>query len=35
VHVGLDAWDLRPVSEAEVIAVIREYEDTQPTASAS
>jgi calcineurin-like phosphoesterase family protein len=29
VHVGLDAWDLRPVSEAEVVAVMRDYEDSQ------
>ena len=29
VHVGLDAWDLRPASEADVIGVIRGYEDSQ------
>lgn len=26
VHAGLDAWDLRPVSKAAVLAVIREHE---------
>jgi calcineurin-like phosphoesterase family protein len=26
VHAGLDAWDLRPVSEAAILGVIREYE---------
>ncbi len=26
VHAGLDAWDLRPVSEAGILSVIREYE---------
>src|SRR5271154_4117156 len=29
VHIGLDAWDLRPASEADVIGVMREYEDSQ------
>lgn len=26
VHAGLDAWDLRPASEADVLGVIRDYE---------
>jgi len=26
VHAGLDAWDLRPVGEADILGVIREYE---------
>lgn len=26
VHVGLDAWSLRPASEADVLGVIRDYE---------
>lgn len=26
VHAGLDAWDLRPASEAAILGVIREYE---------
>ena len=26
VHAGLDAWDLRPVSEAAILGVIREHE---------
>lgn len=26
VHVGLDAWDLRPASEAGILGVIRDYE---------
>lgn len=27
VHVGLDAWGLRPVSEGEIAALIREAEE--------
>lgn len=27
VHVGLDAWDLRPVSEGDIAALIRDAED--------
>lgn len=26
VHAGLDAWDLRPASEADILGVIRDYE---------
>jgi calcineurin-like phosphoesterase family protein len=32
VHAGLDAWGLRPVSEAGILGVIREYEGTVPPA---
>lgn len=35
VHVGLDAWSLQPAGEAEVIGVIREYEDSQRNAIAA
>ena len=31
VHAGLDAWDLRPASEADILGVIREYEATMET----
>ena len=35
VHAGLDAWDLRPVSEADILGVIREHEAaTDPDAAA-
>ncbi len=34
VHVGLDAWDLRPASEAEILGVIREYEASTDMAAA-
>jgi calcineurin-like phosphoesterase family protein len=36
VHAGLDAWDLRPASEAAILAVIREHEAaTDPDAAAA
>lgn len=35
VHVGLDAWDLAPVSEASVLGVISEYERRQAELCAS
>ena len=34
VHAGLDAWDLRPVSEAAILGVIREYEASMDLAAA-
>lgn len=35
IHVGLDAWDLQPVSEAGILSVIREHEAaTDPAAAA-
>lgn len=33
VHAGLDAWDLRPASEAAILGVIREYEASMDDAA--
>lgn len=35
VHIGLDAWDLRPASEADVLSVIREHEASMDMAAAA
>lgn len=34
VHAGLDAWDLRPASDADILGVIREYETSMVDAAA-